>query len=189
MPRTRRSPAQAKAEILQVAADRLGKHGLRGLNIKDIAEEAGMNHGTLLHHFGSAEEMRSELLEIMTADLISRMIQIMDSGAQPGELIQALFELLSTSGQIKLIAWRAMEESDDRSMGSGKLLEEVVDKVAAGMLNRDIELARKLIFLTVSSAIGWGICGANFKEALGMDVAEQDDFPAWVSSQLPRLIS
>ena len=52
--------------ILAIAGKRLADHGIRGLNIKDIAQDAGINHGTLLHHFGSAEGMRTALLTNLT---------------------------------------------------------------------------------------------------------------------------
>ena len=64
--RVRRSPEEARAMILAIAGKRLADHGIRGLNIKDIAQDAGINHGTLLHHFGSAEGMRTALLTNLT---------------------------------------------------------------------------------------------------------------------------
>ena len=57
-PRIRRNPEEARALILAAAGKRLEEHGLRGLNIKDVADDSGIKHGTLLHHFGSAEGMR-----------------------------------------------------------------------------------------------------------------------------------
>ena len=53
---------------------------------------------------------------------------------------------------------------------------------------QDVELARNLIFLALSAAVGWGICGPTLRRSLGMSDAQQDRFPAWVGEQLPKLI-
>ena len=96
--RVRRSPEAARAHILETAARRLQQFGVKGLSIKEVAADAGINHGTVLHHFGNADGMREALLQSMTGDLIDQMSAIMDSGAPTDELIVALFELLSSSG-------------------------------------------------------------------------------------------
>ena len=67
-------------------------------------------------------------------------------------------------------------------------LQQIVSRVADEVEGQDPLLARRLLFLAVSCAVGWGISGPGFKTALGMSDAEQDEFPAWVGQQLPRLM-
>ena len=62
-----------------MAARRLREHGLEGLNITGVAEEAGISHATLLHHFGSSGGMRDALAEKMTYDLIRDLLAAMDA--------------------------------------------------------------------------------------------------------------
>ena len=59
--RKRRTAAEAREQVLQVAASRLQRYGLEGLNIVGVAEEVGISHATLIHHFGSSEGMRQAL--------------------------------------------------------------------------------------------------------------------------------
>ena len=74
--RVRRSAEESRALILDIAQRRLASHGLDGLNIADIAAEAGMSHGTLLHHFGSSDGMRKALADRMGQRLLEQVLAI-----------------------------------------------------------------------------------------------------------------
>ena len=178
--------------ILATAGRRLEVHGIRGLNIKNIAEDAGINHGTLLHHFGSAEGMRTALLVKLSEELITDMSLILNSEAGADQVILELFRLMSQSGQTKLLAWRALEEADTKLVASAglseKLIQQLLEGVAERIRGKDIELARHIIVLALSSAVGWGICGPALLKSMGMSRTQQDQFPAWVGEQLPKLI-
>ena len=177
--------------ILVIAGKRLETHGIRGLNIKDIAQDAGINHGTLLHHFGSAEGMRTALLTNLTAALIADMSAILNSDAPADTIFMELFRLMSQSGHNKLLAWRALEDAEYSPLTEGpseKLIQQILDGVTRRIQGRDITLAQNIIFLALSSAVGWGICGPALKQSLGMSRTQQDQFPAWVGEQLPKLI-
>lgn len=191
-PRIRRNPDEARALILAAAGKRLEEHGLRGLNIKDVADASGIKHGTLLHHFGSAEGMRRALLAKLSEELISDMSSILNSDAAPEIVFVELFRLMSQTGQTKLLAWRALEEDSDivskEEIASIDLIEHIVQRVAERIKGKDVDLARNLIFLALSSAVGWGICGPTLMSTLGMTASQQDQFPAWVGEQLPKLI-
>jgi AcrR family transcriptional regulator len=103
-PRVRRSPKEARRLILETAGKRLAELGNKGLNIKDTAADSGINHGTLLHHFGSAEGMRNALLVKLSEEHINEMSIILTSGAPPVQRFMALFRLMSQTGQTKLLA-------------------------------------------------------------------------------------
>lgn len=190
--RVRRTPEEARKIILDVAAIRLSEHGLKGLNIKDIAEDAGINHGTVLHHFGSADQMRTSLLNQMTRQLVNEMSRILNDHSSTQSVFEALFHMMSQSGHIKLLAWRAMENVENpgepQDPDAGQLLDEMTASVLDQMDARQVELARNLIFLAFSSAVGWGLCSNGFKDILGLSEEQQDKFPAWVGAQLPKLM-
>jgi len=191
-PRIRRNPEEARSLILTAAGKRLEEHGLRGLNIKDVADDSGIKHGTLLHHFGSAEGMRRALLAKLSEELITDMSNILNSDAAPEIVFVELFRLMSQTGQTKLLAWRALEEDSDTvskdEIPSMHLIEDIVERVAERIKGKDVNLARNLIFLALSAAVGWGICGPTLMGTLGMTSSQQDQFPAWVGEQLTKLI-
>ena len=95
--------------VLEVAERRLREQGLDGLNITGVAEEAGISHATVLHHFGSVAGMRNALADKMILALISDMAEAMSSRVPPQELIQNLFVTLAEGRHSTLIAWRAIE--------------------------------------------------------------------------------
>lgn len=191
-PRIRRSPEEARSLILDAAGKRLVDHGLRGLNIKDVANDIGIKHGTLLHHFGSAEDMRRALLAKLSEELITDMSRILNSDAAPEIVFVELFRLMSQTGQTKLLAWRALEEDNNlvskEEIPSIDLIEDIVERVAERIKGKDVDLARNIIFLALSAAVGWGICGPTLMSTLGMTSSQQDQFPLWVGEQLPKLI-
>ena len=193
MARIRRTPEEARTLILDAAALRLEKYGIRGLNIKDVAKDAGINHGTLLHHFGSADKMRVALLMRMSENLVADMAEILNSGSSTETLIVELFRLMSQSGQIKLMAWRALEDFEEDSAVSKSddplMFQQMIEQVAVRLDGHSTELARNLMFLAVSAAVGWGVCGSGFEKILSLKPGDRDKFPAWVGSQLPRLMS
>jgi AcrR family transcriptional regulator len=187
--RVRRTPEEAKQLILEAAQQRLIEFGIRGLTIKDVAADTNINHGTLLHHFGSAEGMRIALLSKMTGELIEDMSKLLASEPTTGGSIVRLFELMNSTGHIKLLAWRAMEDGLDpdpkmQSMGS---LQSIIDQITAELSDHDQVRARNMVFFAVSTAIGWGICGNSFQKVFGLTPTQQEAFPRWVGEQINRL--
>jgi AcrR family transcriptional regulator len=189
--RQRRTPEEARELILSAAQLRLSAHGVRGLTIKDVAADTGINHGTLLHHFGSAEEMRTALLVRMTDQLVGDMAEVLESGIGPKASVEALFNLMSTTGHTKLLAWRAMEDvrfdGAELPVNSTRSITSIIDRITAGLSDPDQQTARNMVCLAVSTAVGWGICGHGFQKMLGLSPTQQEDFPAWVGTQIASL--
>lgn len=189
--RLRRTPEEARELILSAAQLRLSEHGVRGLTIKDVAADTGINHGTLLHHFGSAEEMRTALLLRMTDHLIGDMAQVLESGIGPKASVEALFNLMSATGHTKLLAWRAMEdvrlEGVELPINSTQSITSIIDRITEGLSDPDQQTSRNMVCLAVSTAVGWGICGLDFQKMLGLSPTQQEDFPSWVGTQIASL--
>ena len=55
MPRIRRKPEEARNAILDAAEKLLLQQGLSGLKLAKVAQEVGISHPGVLHHFGSAD--------------------------------------------------------------------------------------------------------------------------------------
>lgn len=189
--RLRRTPEEAKQLILESAQNRLIQHGIRGLTIKDIASETNINHGTLLHHFGSAEGMRSALLEKMTSELIEDMTNLLAANTSAEDSVIKLFDLMNSSGHIKLLAWRAMEDGDqtiEPAADNVSNLQTIINQITEELDDHDQIRARNMVFLAVSTAIGWGICGDSFQRVFGLSPTQQEAFPVWVGEQFAKLV-
>src|SRR6478735_9594913 len=65
--RTRRRPRAAtterRAEILRAAAHTFGSKGYKNGSLTEVAEQVGITHAGVLHHFGSKEQLLVEVLE------------------------------------------------------------------------------------------------------------------------------
>jgi len=66
-PRRARQPRQAtadrRAEILRAAARTFGSKGYKNGSLAEVAEQVGITHAGVLHHFGSKEQLLVEVLE------------------------------------------------------------------------------------------------------------------------------
>lgn len=196
--RRRRTPEQARAEILAAAALRLRQHGLDGLNVVDVAEAAGMSHATVLHHFGSTAGMRRELVAYMTDNLlrdIHAALRQQPDVPAPG-ILRHLFAALSESGHVKLLAWLSVSGSElqEGAAVSAQVAERFAElvPVLAARLHGEAEperAARRLILLIAAAAIGIGVGGAALPALVGLDPADADEFPDWLGVQVTRLIT
>ncbi|MFF3611396.1 TetR/AcrR family transcriptional regulator [Streptomyces sp. NPDC002580] len=61
-PRKRVHYGQGRAALLNAAARVVAQGGLRGLTYRAVAQEAGVTHGLVVHHFGSRDALIEETL-------------------------------------------------------------------------------------------------------------------------------
>jgi AcrR family transcriptional regulator len=61
-PRSRPATAARRREILDAAVDTFGSKGYAGGTLADIADQVGMTHAGILHHFGSKDQLLTEVL-------------------------------------------------------------------------------------------------------------------------------
>jgi len=198
--RVRRSPAEAREAILAAARARLLRLGLEGLKIADVARDAGMSHATLLHHFGSSDEMRRALVERMANALLAEFIGLLDSGEPDvstlGELFTRLFTGLSDNRHAQLFAWFALTSLDrpDELANAAVETRPLVNALLAQMARHgsDFEQTRQLprfvVLLVVTSAIGLGVAGPWLKRVqLLAGNNEVGDFAHWFAEFLLAL--
>ena len=186
--RRRRTAEESRSLILEVAARRLREYGLEGLNITGVAEEAGIPHATLIHHFGSSGGMRDALVDKMTLDLMEDLVSALGEKVPPRELIGNVFDALAAGGHAKLIAWRAVDGETDPGNYDLDAVTEMFDRLVATsseVLNPDTqETLRRHIYLVAIAAIGHGLAGGTLARALGMSAQEVETFPEWLNERL-----
>ena len=62
-PRSRPETLVRRREILDAAIDIFGAKGFTGGTLQDIADQVGMTHAGILHHFGSKDQLLIDVLE------------------------------------------------------------------------------------------------------------------------------
>ncbi|WP_433022494.1 TetR/AcrR family transcriptional regulator [Kribbella sp. CA-294648] len=58
-----------RPELLAAVAGYVLTHGFAGLAMRPLAAEVGVSHGTLLHHFGTKENLITEVIELLRQQL------------------------------------------------------------------------------------------------------------------------
>ena len=66
------SDLTARARIRDAAIDLFGRHGFAHTRVRDIAEQAGVSPGLVLHHFGSKVGLRHACDALVTDELFAR---------------------------------------------------------------------------------------------------------------------
>lgn len=186
--RLRRTPDEAKALIMDVAAERLRRLGLDGLNISGVAEAAGISHATVIHHFGSTGAMRESLLRKMTGDLLSDVMEALQYQQSPDKVLERLFGTLSRDGHGKLLAWLALDSQlagFDATTSTGDLFKNIIDSIASEGGNRTD--AKYQVYLVAIAALGLGICGEVLAKLVGLSEKEAGQFPSWLAEHLQTL--
>lgn len=197
--RVRRTAAQAKALILETAARRLKDQGLDGLNLTGVADDAGISHATIIHHFGGSEEMRRALVTHMTAALLTDVVTALQQEVPPVELCQNLFQAITENGHARLLAWLAVDSGNTMASPSEDIqtLFAAVIQTVADDLHRphaetdgkmtppcpeELDRARNIVLLIASTAIGLGISGDALSVLLGMSPDARQAFPSWLGT-------
>jgi TetR/AcrR family transcriptional repressor of nem operon len=85
------SPHPTRALLLQQGLQHLRQHGLRQLTVRGLCQQAGVNPGGFVYHFGNRQQFVSTLLELWYAPLYQ---QLQDSLQQQGEPLSRLSAML-----------------------------------------------------------------------------------------------
>jgi AcrR family transcriptional regulator len=200
--RVRRSPEAARLAVLDVAERRLREHGLDGLAIVDVAAEVGMSHATLLHHFGTSDEMRNALIERMATNLLNEVSALLasedDEEQHSGDFFVHLFEALAGGGHAKLIGWQNLVANSDGKARMSSQTRMLFDQVLDGLRIRLIEAgrdaatadrdARFIVLLVVSSALGFGIGRGTLLDDVGLTEQSEIDFALWMGQLVSGLM-
>ncbi len=131
MARRRRTPEEARDEILQAATDLLAEGGVAAVSIRGVAGRVGMTDAGVSHHFGDREGLLHELLRHGGRALRAAVDDASSSWIAGGESLGGLLEALAgvyRAGFSELAL--ALHGAGWRDRGVG-LLEPVVEALHA----------------------------------------------------------
>src|SRR5688572_22191932 len=98
-PRRRRLPAdQAQAAILDAAERQLVERGPDGIRLQDLADELGISHPAILHHFGSRAGLLRALVTRTGERLQRELIDTISRGVDEkiaASVLERSFEVLA----------------------------------------------------------------------------------------------
>jgi AcrR family transcriptional regulator len=84
-----------KDRILDHAELRLLEHGYRGMRVDELARDVGISKRTLYELFRTKEDMASEALTRILAELLDRLDRVVVENDDHGEQLRAIIRLLA----------------------------------------------------------------------------------------------
>jgi AcrR family transcriptional regulator len=143
VPRVRRTPEEARRQILDAAERRLAAGGPEAIRLQDIARDVGISHPAILHHFGSRDGLTRALAERAVQRLTEELLAVLRERPNPEdsgrEIIELAFATLADTGHARLLAWRALAHGQETDDPEGRaILDGITDAIHA----RREELAR-----------------------------------------------
>ncbi|MCT9092441.1 TetR family transcriptional regulator [Streptomyces sp. ASQP_92] len=196
--RVRRTPDEAKRQILEAAAKLLAAGGPAAVQVRAVAAEVGVSDAAVNHHFGTRERLLSALLRFggttLKSELHTALAGWTEGAADPAELVRVLAALYA-GGFAELAL--ALRQLGWRDTGSG-LLDEVVDRLHAQARANCATTARtaptrEAVQLAVAAAhqalATEPLFGDEFRRSVGLDADARDRMLAWWVETLRALVA
>lgn len=91
VPRRERARARIHESILEAARAGIGRGGINGITMNEIAEEADVSRATLFKYFGSKNEIVSAVAEEMQKSFFRMIDRCIAQTDDPGERVRLVF--------------------------------------------------------------------------------------------------
>jgi AcrR family transcriptional regulator len=155
-----------RGELLEAVGEYVLENGVCNLSLRRVADSVGISHVTLQHHFGTKEEMVSEIVEHLLQRTLSPAGAYEDGAPRPGTDLttrwRALWaQLTSPTGQrdvrlfVEVIGQGALAEAD-YSAAVARSITHRLDGISANLIAIGCpeDQARPLATLTLSTLRG-----------------------------------
>jgi AcrR family transcriptional regulator len=173
--KTKRNRADTERRLIDAALDMIQKNGiLGGLNLREVAEAAGVNRGNIYHYFGS----RQELLRAAINGQFQVMLKSLSAARQNKNFVARrleAFRLQESSVDSKLRALLVLD--GDNTVDPIPRFESQISELRESVIDGDIDPGHDLEALQVAlSAVlrGYRIFRVPYARRLGVKVTELD---------------
>ncbi|MBC7984538.1 MAG: TetR/AcrR family transcriptional regulator [Candidatus Obscuribacterales bacterium] len=176
--RQRRSPEEVRRRALESARSLLAANGPTAITLKAVADDLGMTHTNLIHHFGSAGELQSALMREMVRELTLTIEGAM-ARSSAGEVnrrqfVDLVFDAFDQGGAGRLAAWIVMSGNARLLAPVGQVVREYVTNVeqTIALHSRDPKLHERVtssLLLVTLAALGDAIIGDTLRKMVERD--------------------
>ena len=167
--RERLSPEESRAAALEAARALLLEDGPQAVTLKAVGAKMGKTHANLLHHFGSAAGLQSELArhisDRVTAVIAAVVERARQGEADPREIVDKTFEAFDEEGAGALAAWMILSGNREALNPILAAIHRLVDQLGRGHEDRPVH---ETTLWLVLAALGDSLLGAPMAEALGL---------------------
>ncbi len=194
-PRRRLDADAARTLILDATEKRLAAVGPSGIRLQEVAADAGVSHPTVLHHFGSREQLVKAVIDRSLRSINASLVEALMASSGDEQHLEALLEnvqnALEQSGHARVVMWLALE---GHHVGEGDVrLENVVEAAHALRLLRHKDgpipvredTARTVVLATLA-LMGGAVLGPTVLQnaGLGTSADEPKRFRNWLARLL-----
>ncbi len=178
--RIRRTAEEARRVILDAAEKRLAENGPEGIRLQDIANDIGISHPTILHHFENRDGLVLALArrgaEQLSASLMTAFSSNDGAGRDMHAIMDRVYEVLAERGHSRLVGWMVLGgiwRDDPNRVGFLQELTDVIqtlrekDAKQAGDPPPSRDETEFLTMLGAIAALGDGLFGSVVRRAAG----------------------
>lgn len=145
-PRRRLDAETARQLILDAAEKRLVVVGPAGIRLQEVAADAGVSHPTVLHHFGSREQLVKAVIVRSVEQINTHLITALqraqsDSDGLAEALVENTHRAFERTGHARVMLWLALE--GHAVEGSKVKLTDIVDAAHALRIARNKEASKR----------------------------------------------
>lgn len=174
--RLRRQPEEVRNSAIESARKLLLAKGPDAITLKAVAEDLGMTHTNLIHHFGSATELQSalmrEMVSALTRTLEDAVARFRAGQGDVREFVDIVFNAFDQGGAGRLAAWLMVSGNEKLFAPVGDVVRDYIAHVEQGSHVDDSlksDLHRRFTSTTlfvVIAAFGDAIIGAMMHSML-----------------------
>jgi len=167
--RERLTQQESRSAALEAARRLLIEQGPQAVTLKAVAAEIGKTHANLLHHFGSAAGLQSELARTLAEQVTGAIGEAVERArhgeADAREIVDRTFDAFGRGGAGALAAWMILSGNRDALNPILESIRTLVDQLACG--HEEHHVPESTLWL-VLAALGDSLLGAAFAEALDL---------------------
>ena len=167
--RERLTPEESRLAALEAARALLIEAGPQAVTLKAVGARIGKTHANLLHHFGSAAGLQSELArhigERVTAGIAQAVQRARQGETDPGEIVDRTFDAFGREGAGALAAWMILSGNRDALNPILESIHRLVDRLGQGHVDRPVH---EMTLWLVLAALGDSLLGDPMASALGL---------------------
>lgn len=177
--KTKRSRAETEQRLIDVALELIQKNGvLSGLNLREVAEAAGVNRGNIYHYFGSRQELLRAAINRQFKGVLKSLSAARHNKDFVSRRLEAfrLKESSNVSNDSKLRALLVLDGDD--TVDPVPKFEAGISELRQDVIDGNIHPGHDLEALQIAhSALlrGYRIFRVPYARRLGIKVTELDD--------------
>jgi len=181
--RAQRNPEATRASIMEAAEGLFVAKGFAATSMSDIASAAGVTKSLIHHHFGSKEELWTEVKRERVSHWASVQRELIAHGDTNEQVlrqsIETLFHFLQDNPEfVRLRAWMNLEDPRLAEAAYPEILtlglERIREQQKRGRIRADIE-PRHIVVLFVAMCTQWFMSRASWLTPLDDEQRRTED--------------